>query len=672
MFDNVFTIDLELIKSVEWTGDPKEYDLGLYSLGSQIGNGRFLIRNPHNPNTPCLHYAEDHAPPNGECVIYTYEGEWIGKIFNGEWNPEKGYIEIAVRKPEYVWIKNQHLDRLMTFEDDPFGNFEPDPWDSRYKLVWYIDPRFDPTGDNVWAMTCIPFGVDIKGEKNMGCLTPSVEIEINEDLPEMGVNVEEYFPPYYHLNQECIWYLDSAYATEPVWVYKFRPTYRKTSMVLNCGEVTPRFDIIYNPLIGELNYDVDNVIPVEDFEYELIWLLDRQHLKKDEEDIWAFKMTLQGTYRPPKIMGYISPTAVVEQNPKFGSVEFNVDYNVHHSDFNNKLIWNIDKSHQPNSEPDEWCLSVSYVDDLQEEKVIDYISPRYYYEYNPSLPKMEFRVNYVVPWYDFEYVHKWMLDPLYSPSDENIWAINLFLTQEPKGEKEIGIITPIIKDQLDVIFISYYEPNAEENWQRVLEKAPWAKRVDGIEGIFEAHRQAALLSTTDMFYVVDGDAWLVDDWEFDYQPGIFDRDCAYVWHSCNPVNDLVYGYGGVKLFSKEMMLRAKSMVKLDMTTSVMPKLKIMEKISNETKFDVDEFSTWRSAFRESAKLCYKTLIDPNDSEAKSRLDSWLEFGYGEYGKYAQLGSKQGVEFVQKNFQNYEKLLKVNDRNWLEELFKSNL
>lgn len=58
----------------------------------------------------------------------------------------------------------------------------------------------------------------------------------------------------------------------------------------------------------------------------------------------------------------------------------------------------------------------------------------------------------------------------------------------------------------DVIFLSYNEPNKEDNWKRLLDLIPWAKRVDGVEGIPQAHIQAANTARTELFYVVDGDS----------------------------------------------------------------------------------------------------------------------------------------------------------------------
>ena len=40
---------------------------------------------------------------------------------------------------------------------------------------------------------------------------------------------------------------------------------------------------------------------------------------------------------------------------------------------------------------------------------------------------------------------------------------------------------------LDFVYISYMEPNKEENWADLKNKVPWAKRVDGVKGFDSAH-----------------------------------------------------------------------------------------------------------------------------------------------------------------------------------------
>ena len=223
---------------------------------------------------------------------------------------------------------------------------------------------------------------------------------------------------------------------------------------------------------------------------------------------------------------------------------------------------------------------------------------------------------------------------------------------------------------LDVVFISYNEPNAEDNWQRVLEKAPHAQRVNGIKGIAEAHRCAAELATTDMFYVVDGDAWLVDDWKFDYQPYIFDRDCVFVWHSINPINDLEYGYGGVKLLPRELTLNINK-DKPDITTSISNKIKVVKKVSNITAFNTDAFNTWKSAFRECAKLSSKTINRRLLVETEKRLNVWNTIVNNvAYSSDALAGAIAGTAYGKENLDNPEALELINDFEWVHNFYSN--
>lgn len=275
--------------------------------------------------------------------------------------------------------------------------------------------------------------------------------------------------------------------------------------------------------------------------------------------------------------------------------------------------------------------------------------------------KKDPRRNFVGNTLDVGYELVWYIDPTHNPIKDKVWAIKA----RPPGEalmiKDMGYITPDFPEHLDVIFISYTEPNADSNWQRVLDKAPWAKRVSGVKGIFEAHRAAAKLSDTDMFYVVDGDARLTDEWTFDYQPSIFDRDCSFVWASRNPINDLVYGYGGVKIFNRSELLDKKSWNSLDMFTALSSKIKVIETISCTTEFNVDEFSTWRSAFRESVKLY--------QSQQLERLEVWMTKGTDRpYGNYSVMGARAGYKYASDCNGDNDKLRRINDYDWLVKVF----
>ena len=175
----------------------------------------------------------------------------------------------------------------------------------------------------------------------------------------------------------------------------------------------------------------------------------------------------------------------------------------------------------------------------------------------------------------------------------------------------------------DIVFISYYEPNAEENFNDLYDRyntvGIWGdrvKRIKNVEGIHNAHVQAAKLAKTSYFYVVDGDAKILQDFKFDYT--MEEKDVVHVYRSANPINDLTYGYGGVKLLPTTLT-RNMDTTTNDMTTSISDKFKIMNEVSNITAFDTDSFSTWKSAFRECAKLASKTIDRQDEEESNARL-----------------------------------------------------
>lgn len=289
-------------------------------------------------------------------------------------------------------------------------------------------------------------------------------------------------------------------------------------------------------------------------------------------------------------------------------------------------------------------------------------------EHNHDLPMYLFdNVSYDIELEDYNLKHVWYVDLNYT--NEPVWARSLSATKTPVGTKKMGYLTPNIVEELDVVFISYDEINADANWKRVLSKCPFAQRVHGVKGIFEAHKEAAKIAQTDMFYVVDGDAELLDDFNFLYQPNIWNRDTVHVWKSRNPINDLEYGYGGVKLFPKHIIDNATTW-NVDMTTGIGYKLKVMNKVSNITKFNTDPFSTWRSAFRECAKLAAGTIKNQIVEDDDERLSRWCS-DYGrdsEFGDYAIQGAREGRKYGLDNKDNLEALKMINDRQWLKERY----
>jgi hypothetical protein len=215
----------------------------------------------------------------------------------------------------------------------------------------------------------------------------------------------------------------------------------------------------------------------------------------------------------------------------------------------------------------------------------------------------------------------------------------------------------------DIIFISYNEPTADDNFASLKQRFPLAKRVNGIRGIHQAHIAAAKKSMTKMFWVVDADAVILNSFDFSHEVSEWDLDVVHVWRSLNPVVDLSYGYGGVKLLPKQMTITMDTNT-TDMTMNISSKFKAMEEVSNITAFNTDSFSTWRSAFRECCKLAVIS-----NQESLSRLSVWCELNNNApYGFYAHLGALAGRNYGEKNASNKEALARINDFTWLEALW----
>ena len=224
----------------------------------------------------------------------------------------------------------------------------------------------------------------------------------------------------------------------------------------------------------------------------------------------------------------------------------------------------------------------------------------------------------------------------------------------------------------DIIFISYNEVEADKNWKHLSERYFWAQRVHGIKGIHQAHIHAAKQANTDMLWIVDADALLMDDFDFSYEPDKDNLNTVHVWRAKNPVNDLVYGNGGVKLFPRQLTIDMDTS-KADMTTSITNKFKAMPGISNIAKFNTDPFNTWKSAFRECTKLASKVIERQKDDETEKRLDIWCTKGEErEFGLFCIRGARSGRDFGVANRNNPNNLRLINDFAWVKEQFDADL
>jgi hypothetical protein len=226
------------------------------------------------------------------------------------------------------------------------------------------------------------------------------------------------------------------------------------------------------------------------------------------------------------------------------------------------------------------------------------------------------------------------------------------------------------KIKYDIVFLSYDEPYAEEHWQRLKKRFPYAKRVHGVKGILNAHKKCANLTRTDNFFVIDGDSYILDDFDLGSVPSEVSDDCFYMWMSRNAVNDLTYGNGGVKLFPKRIFDRVE---KYGVDLFVHLPHKQVHQIASITRFNSSPFSSWRAGFRECVQLASQHSKKIKKKTEIYLLNIWCNVGYNRpFGKWCIRGARAGRRYGMENIGNENAVELMNNYEWLRERFSYEL
>lgn len=219
--------------------------------------------------------------------------------------------------------------------------------------------------------------------------------------------------------------------------------------------------------------------------------------------------------------------------------------------------------------------------------------------------------------------------------------------------------------ELDMFYISYDEPNAEENWADLLNKVPWAKRVHGIKGFDKAHKECARRSETDRFITIDGDNIVMDDF-FEQVLDIPDTDpqgndiseSIFSWNAKNLLNGLVYGNGGLKCWPRDYVLDMKTHEEAEDEEGMEFCWKLNYIQLNDTFSEVHQtatpFQAFRSGFREGVKMSLDQgkRVAPHEFSEKiwygnyNRLQVWCNIGADvENGLWAIYGARLGCKMA---------------------------
>lgn len=212
--------------------------------------------------------------------------------------------------------------------------------------------------------------------------------------------------------------------------------------------------------------------------------------------------------------------------------------------------------------------------------------------------------------------------------------------------------------QLDCIFLSYKEPNADANFAYLRSFVPWAKRVDGIEGSDAAHKAAAAASDTDRFILIDGDNQPNPEF-FNQQLRLDERnhDCVFRWRAKNAINGLCYGNGGISSWTKDFVNNMRTHEATDGSNHTAVEFCFdnrywaMHDVWSTTFPNSSPQQAWQAGFREGVKLCLDRGRRPTPEEFetatwignRANLVIWCTVGADvEFGKWAIMGARQGA------------------------------
>jgi len=213
-------------------------------------------------------------------------------------------------------------------------------------------------------------------------------------------------------------------------------------------------------------------------------------------------------------------------------------------------------------------------------------------------------------------------------------------------------------NELDCVFISYDEPNAEMNYAKLLQDAPWVERVHGVKGSDACHKAAANLSNTEWFVTVDADNIVNPKfWDLQLDLDQYPNAQAFNWPGRNCINGLRYGNGSLKVWRKDFVLNMKTheaaeedkgQVDFCWEAGYYP----LTVSYSDTIINTTPLQAWRAGFREGVKMCLdKGVRVEQGKPAKEviwwenlhRLKQWLTLGaHVENGLWAIAGAWQGV------------------------------
>ena len=237
--------------------------------------------------------------------------------------------------------------------------------------------------------------------------------------------------------------------------------------------------------------------------------------------------------------------------------------------------------------------------------------------------------------------------------------------------------------ELDCIYLSYDEPQANEFFIKIRSQIPWIKRVHGVKGSDAAHKAAAAASDTERFILIDGDN--MPNWNFFHEQLRIDHtndECVFRWRAKNVINGLTYGNGGISSWTKTFVNNMRSHEATNGTDATQVefcfdnKYWAMHDVYSTTYPNQSRYHAWRAGFREGVKMCLDQgrRLTPAEFESawqgnRRNLEIWCTVGNDvDNGDWAIMGARYGAWRVM--FDTTWDYTEVRDFDKLKEIYEN--
>lgn len=237
--------------------------------------------------------------------------------------------------------------------------------------------------------------------------------------------------------------------------------------------------------------------------------------------------------------------------------------------------------------------------------------------------------------------------------------------------------------EVPVVFLSFDEPNADVHWELLKKVTPHnnIKRVHGVKGFDACHKAAAdCFPDSDYVITVDADNQVDPDFYKIKVPEAMDGRVSFTWGGRQYTNGLMYGNGGLKMWSTEHLANMRSHELADEERDAVDfcwdfqRYKELPGCWSNVHTNGSAYQAFRVGFREGVKLsmeqgkvlAFDEWQDNMHAANFQRLMTWMTLGRDvTNGIWSIYGARLAVKMLQ--YDDFD-FTNIRDYDWFKDFF----